>query len=715
MKRIVFLLTLAAVAMTSAAKVNDKYFNAATEKVWAMNLPQFDPLTPIPDSIARGNSAVVIAQYVDIDAKYEPTMRGSATTRSCVRRTMVKLLDQSAVSYFSDFEFDEGSKTKTMSYEYGFDRHAFGVKVHKPDGTVNVVDMTAAFELNSGKKAEKLTGYKIAVPGLEVGDVLEYFSHNEQSLEFFSLSPISVFFTGRYPVMNLEIRCAFDKQLTVEYVTINGAPDFTTKDESGNRNQLAISLHGLPALKTDRYTNRMRQLPMVKIRTMNNTVKGLYRPKTSRGGCMYGNMGVDCYLTDIGSALMDQRYDAGNSIYGKAMGTLKSFRKSRPEAGRRELIDAAWLSLMYHNYISALNDEGSESPMMQSVMFKDMVEKSGLGNDDVSIAVINPRTDVAIQYISHWKEPDCAAVVGDSLYVFTSFGTYLPGELPERLQGEMGACFEGSRENYTQLSKLKYIETKTTFARHNKHESEMTASFADDGFEALNVNRKVKATGLYKGYLGLPQSLSGFMNSVGSYLGVKNVKVPKKFDLDEVEMKKQLDEALGDEAESFLGVRPKAIDGVDIESFGNIPGSPTAIFSARYTLENMAQDMGDDVIVGVGKLFGDNVKVEGEERERELPAFMKLPNQVSRKLVLIVPEGYAADEESVALLNKNVTNSIGNFYTTARVNDEGNVELQCAERYNTFYVQPQLWAQYLEVSDAAADFNEAELVLHKKM
>lgn len=705
---------LALVALSAAAKINDKFFNSATEKVWGMDLPQFDAATVIPDSLAKGNSAVVIAEYFNVDAKYEPTMRGSATTRDYTRRFMVKLLDQSAVEYYSDFEFDEGSKVKTNTYEYGKDQYAFGVKVHKPDGTVNVVDMTEAFELNSGKRGEKTDGYKIAVPGLEVGDVVEYFYHDEENLEFFSLDDITIPFTGRYPIMNLTIDCAFDKDLTVEYVTLNGAPDFVNKSVDGPRNLASITLTGIPALKADRYTRRERQLPIVKIQTLNNTVKGLYRPKTMRPGGLYGNLGVDCYLVDLASALMDQDYGSENIVYGRSMGTLKSFAKNHPEANPRELIDAGWLSLMYHNFVAALNGKRAESPMMLSVMFKDMVEKMKLTDDGANIVAINPRSDAAIQNISHWSEPDCAVVAGDSLYVFTSFGTYLPGELPSGLQGETGACFIGKRDKYNELRNVQYIETVTTTPRQNKHQSTMTVSLAGDDFDTVDVNRKVEASGVFKKIVGMPQNLTGFLSSVGQYLGIKETNIPKKYDVDEAEAKKDLDDALNAEAESFLGVKPKSVDNVKIESYGNIPGESMTKFSADYKVEDIAQDMGDEVIISIGKLFGNNVKVEGDERTREMAAFMELPHQVQRNVTLVVPEGYVADSENISQLNRNVVTPLGNFYAKAEINADGNIEMQCLERYNTFYVQPQLWPQYLEVSDAAANYNGAEIVLHKK-
>lgn len=714
MKRISLMSLFALLALSAAAKVNDKFFNSATDKVWGMDLPQFDAATVIPDSLAAGNSAVVIAEYFNVDAKYEPTMRGSATTRDYTRRFMVKLLDASAVDYYSDFEFDEGSKVKTRTYEFGKDQYAFGVKVHKPDGTVNVVDMTEAFELNSGKKGEKTSGYKIAVPGLEVGDVVEYFYHDEESLEFFSLDDIVIPFTGKYPIMNLTIDCAFDKDLTVEYVTINGAPDFTQKDVEGPRNRASITLKGIPALKADRHTLRSRQLPILKIQTLNNTVKGMYRPKTMRPGGLYGNLGVDCYLVDLASALMDQNYGSDNLVYGRSMSTFKSFAKNHPEANRRQLIDAAWLSLMYNNFVLALNGKNAESPMMLSVMFKDMLEKMKLTDSSANIVAINPRSDVAIQNISHWTEPDCAVVAGDSLYVFTSFGTYLPGELPSSLQGETGASFVGKRENYNELRNVQYIETVTTTPRQNRHQSTMTVAFVDDNFDMLNVNRSVEASGMFKRIVGMPQDLTKFLSAVGEYLGVKETNVPKKFAVDEAEAKKDLDEALENEAENFLGVKPKSIDNPKIESYGNIPGESVTSFSADYKVDDVAQDMGDELIIGIGKLFGNNVKVEGDERTRQMAAFMEVPHQVQRNVTLIVPEGYEADSENISQLNRNIVTPVGNFYVKAEINPDGNIVMQCIERYNTFYVQPQLWSKYLEVSDAAANYNEAEIVLHKK-
>ncbi|MDE7136483.1 MAG: hypothetical protein K2N91_07605, partial [Muribaculaceae bacterium] len=151
-----------------------------------------------------------------------------------------------------------------------------------------------------------------------------------------------------------------------------------------------------------------------------------------------------------------------------------------------------------------------------------------------------------------------------------------------------------------------------------------------------------------------------------------------------------------------------------IVSYGNIPGESVTSFSADYKVDDVAQDMGDELIIGIGKLFGNNVKVEGDERTRQMAAFMEVPHQVQRNVTLIVPEGYEADSENISQLNRNIVTPVGNFYVKAEINPDGNIVMQCIERYNTFYVQPQLWPKYLEVSDAAANYNEAEIVLHKK-
>lgn len=76
-----------------------------------------------------------------------------------------------------------------------------------------------AIEVAHGKKADKGRKYKIAIPGLAVRDILEYFFYDEEMAEEFSLDPIDIKFYDRYPILNRVVSMKMSPYLTTEYRT----------------------------------------------------------------------------------------------------------------------------------------------------------------------------------------------------------------------------------------------------------------------------------------------------------------------------------------------------------------------------------------------------------------------------------------------------------------------------------------------------------------
>ena len=142
------------------------------------------------------------AVYLNYANTYEITKQ-SANKANVVQllHRKVKVLDESSIEYFSEVYFP-GRKKET-----GFERKktSSGVRLIKKDGSVQNIT-TDNYILNEDDNTKKL-----AVPGLEIGDVLEYFIYvvdvhviyDARSPLLFDHFPIQ----GDYPVMNFKYSC----------------------------------------------------------------------------------------------------------------------------------------------------------------------------------------------------------------------------------------------------------------------------------------------------------------------------------------------------------------------------------------------------------------------------------------------------------------------------------------------------------------------------
>lgn len=83
----------------------------------------------------------------------------------------IKLLDNNAVTEFSEFSFSENKKRYRGVFSYETVNYYMGIKVEKEDGTVEEVTMDEAIKnkLESGNQSIAIN--KIAVPNLQIGEI----------------------------------------------------------------------------------------------------------------------------------------------------------------------------------------------------------------------------------------------------------------------------------------------------------------------------------------------------------------------------------------------------------------------------------------------------------------------------------------------------------------------------------------------------------------
>lgn len=232
MKKLITLLLLTIITLPMMAFDDEDYQKFAREvkaEVWKKDLPQFNNRT-VPAKYNK-ESAVVLARYEEVGVDY--SNRFSALSLGKVKqctgthlvRNLVKINDKAALDKFSTFEF----RTYDYSLNNGLWRNdrrtVLGVRVIKPNGTIKEVEEKDYQDDNEGKKGEEKHA-KLAVPNLQVGDMIDYFYYDYDKLREENIDPIVFFFGGQYPILDYQVHCSIDKDLCTQYRTMNGAPDF---------------------------------------------------------------------------------------------------------------------------------------------------------------------------------------------------------------------------------------------------------------------------------------------------------------------------------------------------------------------------------------------------------------------------------------------------------------------------------------------------------
>lgn len=703
---------LFATIIPASSAPDRKIFKKAAEKVWSARNDLFDASKEVPDSIRNGASAVILADYFYVNADneyYENAMSiTNRTKRQYWVRRMIKLYDSKAVEEFSEHEFGARQRFDVAFFTLSESDNAFGARVHKPDGTVVDVDINEAFDITEGKKGSKkdAVGHKIAIPGLEPGDVLEYFDYTEEWINDLDLPDLNIVPYDEYPVMRFVLEGEFSPRLTVEYRTFNGAFEPAKSLNDKGKNSLALELYNIGILTDKRFIRKYRQLPFLRLSTLNNTSRFRFYPSTMRGGGLYGNIPSGTIYRDIKSAFAVSDYNL--PFPGQVKKIVGNFRKNNPDAGAHEVLDATWLAAVYANRTGKKN---GHSDYWVALMMADLINKMKLAPGDVSVGFINPRTDVSTKEIMRWSQPDFGVLVGDSIYLMNG-RNYLPGELPGDYQGEEGGAFSADRSQLTMGTLPTVFKAYVTRGSQNRATTTADISF-DPAERSASMKGNIKLTGTKKSMGSDFTTFGEWAAAVEDYLGIPENKRYKETGVDDVERRKEIEEA-GQELMESLVCKDISVENVAVDNHGVVPGKPAKSFSASAKVESCVSDAGNDLLLNVGRFVGNNMRIEGDERNRQFDVYMNSPHQNYYDLRFDVPEGYEVDPATLESLGVNVSNKYGSYFASVRLDDAGKILVNVRERYN-FYFMPQAdWQMLLDLYDAAAAFNDTMVLAKKK-
>lgn len=713
----------------SGAGINKGFFRKSAEKVWKLESEGvFNPATPIPDSVAEGQSGVVIARLDHFETKrdeqntiYHSTGRTNRTIVQHTRRSMVKLLDQSAVSHFSEFEF--GGPSVRRDYGIILDakiENAFGARVHKPDGSVVEIDPATALEVSDGKKGGKDKSFKIAIPSLEVGDVIEYFYYSEYTKERGDICGLDIEISDRYPVMARLISGKFEPKLTAEFYSYNGAPQVLGVREN-DCIKAEMRCNNVPAVSFSKFLYSERQLPFVRLNVLNNyelAGENYFKASTTRGFGFYNNVTQLPIIIEAKeniafiAELLYKPTRPISPIPSKALKMTKNYIKEHPSASSREIADAAYLAMRYCNY-TADEEDRIGSPFLLAMFMNDLVRNLDLFPEETTgIGIINSRSEVPTSELSGWNQSNFVACAGDSVYMMYPGYNIAPGEMRGEFQGESGQSFLGTLRKTTRESPVKNFEIPNRKFAGNYVKTELTVAISGDDPGALDVSRNVRLGGSAKDLGEDLVDRAEWIRGVEEFLGLDKKPYQIK-GYDAKERENELRKTLMDECEAVTGARPDSVVDYSILERGFLPGRDEMKYTTTNRFSGLVEDLGGDLSVTLGRLAGHVDKLDGSERERLLDAMLPTAFQNTHLLTFKVPQGYKVDPTSLADFSRNVVNPLGVFNVNANVNEAGDVEVQCVLRVKRATVPLQAWPLLRDLYDAGSQFADAAIVLVK--
>jgi hypothetical protein len=730
-----------------------------------VNIEDEFKVTAVPDKW-KNESAVIIGQKTE----YLFTRLTSGRNYTTIVRIneyihkRIRLQDKNALEKFSTFNYVTMGKDGRAEY-----------KIIKANGKEETVDMKTAVEDEKDIDpiykpifySLNIQSQKIAIPNLEVGDIIDYTIRStidwDMKTEGVGFKPFIFSLTNSYPTMYQQYRFTMANGMKVQYRNYNGAPNlrFDPKTSVYGDKESYLSYYFLDKDRdksTDvRWNYELRTTPSVKFRVIlladnDPSSKGLGEATVDRAGLdpemVYRRYaGAATYVTPTVTSLVG--YTTQYIIKKKEEGTLKTdddiirecyycMRKVFLEMYYKGPVHSELEKYMTGKklYKKILAQEKKNGPEKEER--EDEIRISGVTfatalrlalaaqNIQAELEVYVPRTLGAWRDAIFMDELDFVLKVKSKrkyyfLEAFNNFDAF--GTPHQYFEGA-----EGYSIAYDQADRYYRCPIPASTYNDNLQKQDYTIGFTD-GMDIIKAERM-------SSYLGHEKSsLIGNANLDRSYLNYDFAKYYVEPGSDKGKKKKEKEEtviATGDptkyddpDKEEHIKERKEIFEKslkeeLDVDKYedfellkdGRYGDTALLQFKEKFTLKKLLSKAGKNYIFEVGKLIGDQIKLEQTELGgRQVDIWLPHARTIENNITINIPAGYTVD--GLQDLNINVDNESGAFISSARI-DNDKLLIITKKLYKKNFDKKDAWPNYIAFLEPAYKFSQAKIVLKKK-
>lgn len=694
------------------------------QSMWADNIPAFTG-TNVPDKY-KNESAVVLGfkRSVTIDKKSRSGFlsRGERSLLFFENvRFRIKLFDRSAVQGFT-----------TIYFRYNDKMDGFSARVVKQDGTLQKVSLNEAvgiensasmpeffksfFDQQSGNQQRY---YKVAIPDLEPGDILEYVTVTKSKLDvmgngYIEFTPQYELCNKNYPILFNQITLETDDKSFFKSLSLNGAPDFKKEpaaEEGFFRYVFTDTDRGIE--KDVNFINTYQVYPLVKFQV-------IYANNEKTKGALIGQKGeIKSGFTkeELAKKAWEDYVLVGDAPYGY-YGTVQKFIDALwaelKKQGARDWSEKEYINKVYYrlrnvvvNRDTYLNDK-TAAFIFGSMLYQRDIESELIISISNSIGKLKDVLfDQEIRYVCK---------VGDKLF-FNCTDYSNPEDLVESLLGSQ-AYIISEPVKKTGEQEIKEFTLPVTTAADNTSRYMINASLAAD-LNTIVVSRVSALKGLSKTrqiadvLKFIPYMLDDYKNYGGNsptanmreyqeeeyYKSVKALKDNFKEAKPEF-VKKQLQREFAQKVK---------YNSFTINSDGRTQKNSELNFTEEFELTGMVRKAGKKLLVNIPGLVGSQLQIKKDERDRKHDINVGCPRSLTWVIEFKIPQGYTA--EGLSELAFQADNPAGTYSSAAEEKD-GKVILTVNKIYKQAQMPKESWKDMLAFVDAAYN-NSYKFILLK--
>ncbi|MCC8146564.1 MAG: hypothetical protein LIO93_09045 [Bacteroidales bacterium] len=486
----------------------------------------------------------------------------------------------------------------------------------------------------------------MAIPELQVGDILDYFITDEFKLSVWEDVPELVFHLAyKVPVLSYSVHCMVSHRMAVEYKTINGAPPFNvSKDASNQINILDMEAKDLLYITDKLWTFPLRETPTIRMKIYNVENRNIAHPGSRP---LFNSIEKDKpYSRVIRDTEWSASAETGIWQYNKVntlpfsneiSKLLKDYKLQHPQASPDEINAFIYYAFRYYMYQSPdeailvgnkRNFERFNSRMY--ILFLERFLFYLNRTDALALGMTIGRNESDAEDIFSRYDSDFfltkASDPSKNLFYYSPFthAWFVPGE------------YEGQKVSSIQVEK--YAREGSAKGK-NPPPFHLPVSDAEKNKETINISAKIVNSDLIiernpiimgdrrEAFQKMLLLYEDYEGELREFLGIKETfweeiartkrlsKLTSDYKADFEKARKEQKENL--KLEAFLYHNEKIEDILEYKIINSALThyDPEFSYQTTYIKNNFLKKAGNNYIVDVGKLIGSPINISPSERE----------------------------------------------------------------------------------------------------
>jgi Domain of Unknown Function with PDB structure (DUF3857) len=699
--------------------------------LWAEALPAFN-VTVVPEKY-KNESAVIFGykRSVTIDKKSRIGFLSKGERSLNFFENVhfkIKLNDRNAVKAFTEIYFRYNDKTD-----------GFSTKIIKANGTVKQASLNDAVSVEASNDVpeffksffDQQTGggrryYKVAVPDLEPGDILEYVTVTKSkqivtNTGYVEFDPQYEICNKNYPILFNQIIIETDEKSFFKSLSLNGAPEF--KKETATDPEFfkyVFTDYDRPVEKDVNYINSYQVYPLTKFQV-------IYSNREKVKGALIGEVG------EIKKAFTKEElakkawedyekvgdYTFSSNYYGisvSVQGTINQLWAEFKKRGAKNWTDKEFIKNTYYRIRNiVVNRDNYLSDKVAAYMFGSMLFQRDI-KSELIIGVSN--TVGKVSNVLFENEIRFAVKVDKDIY-FNFTDHSVPGDLVENLLGSEAYIIEEPVKK-TGAQVIKPFTFPDATFNDNTSEYSINATLQADmntllvtkknTYTGINKDRNITTALKYTPYILYDYKYYGGDDPTEKMRAseVEEYNKSVKFFKDEYKTKKE--ELVKEELQREFQQKVK-YKNFDLESDGRSDEHKKLTYTEEFELYGLLRKAGKKYLINLAGLMGSQLQIKKDERERKLDINVGYARTILWTINLKIPDGYTVD--GLKEMNVNIDNETGTYICTA---EEANntVILKMKKVYKKANNTKDKWPAMLQFIDGAYNTSYKYILLKPK-